>query len=379
MSEAPEKDQQTQAPTQKRKDDAVKEGDVLASKELATALMMAAGAAWMIGLGAWFFSASKALLKGGLSLDLSDPDNFQPLDALVGPLTQIALPLGGLMLLSVIAALAAPAMLGSLGMRGKAMAPKASRISPVAGLKRMFGMQGLIELFKATAKVVVLGYAGYWVIAREVESLPGLAAADPTAAVGMIGSKLIFAIAILTAGLILIALVDVPIQWFQRLKRLRMTLQQLKEEMRQTEGAPELKQAIRAKQMEASMSSARKGMDDANVVLTNPTHFAVALRYRSGTDAAPVVVARGRGEVAQAIKAIAAEKGVVMLEYPQLTRALYFTTKTGKTVSEDLYVAVAAILAFVFRLESALAHNVQKPVVAVPTAKRFDQDGRPMA
>lgn len=379
MSEAPDKDQQTQAPTQKRKDDAVKEGDVLASKELATALMMAAGAAWMIGLGAWFFSASKALLKGGLSLDLSDPDNFQPLDALVGPMTQIALPLAGLMLLSVIAALAAPAMLGSLGMRGKAMAPKASRISPIAGLKRMFGMQGLIELFKATAKVVVLGYAGYWVIAREVESLPGLAAADPAAAVGVIGGKLVFTIAILTAGLLLIALVDVPIQWFQRLKRLRMTLQQLKEEMRQTEGAPELKQAIRAKQMEASMSSARKGMEDANVVLTNPTHFAVALRYRPGTDAAPVVVARGRGEVAQAIKAIAAEKGVVTLEYPQLTRALYFTTKTGKTVSEDLYVAVAAILAFVFRLESAFAHNVQKPVVEVPAAKRFDQDGRPMA
>lgn len=379
MSEAPDKDQQTQAPTQKRKDDAVKEGDVLASKELATALMMVSGAAWMIGLGAWFFSASKALLKGGLSLDLTDRDNFQPLDALAGPLTQIALPLAGLMLLSLIAAFAAPAMLGSLGMRSKAMAPKASRISPIAGLKRMFGMQGLIELFKATAKVVVLGYAGYWVIAREVESLPGLAAADPAAAVDMIGGKLIFTIAILTAGLVLIALVDVPIQWFQRLKRLRMTLQQLKEEMRQTDGAPELKQAIRAKQMEASMSSARKGMADANVVLTNPTHFAVALRYRPGMDAAPVVVARGRGEVAQAIKAIAAEKSVVTLEYPQLTRALYFTTRTGKTVSEDLYVAVAAILAFVFRLESALAHNVQKPVVEVPAAKRFDQDGRPMA
>lgn len=379
MSETPDKDQQTQAPTQKRKDDAVKEGNVLASKELATALMMVAGTAWMIGLGAWFFSASKALLKSGLSLDLSNPDNFQPLDALVGPLTQIALPLGGLMLLSLIAALAAPAMLGALGMRGKAMAPKASRINPIAGLKRMFGLQGLIELFKATAKVLVLGYAGYWVISREVESLPGLAAADPAAAVGIIGGKLIFTVAILTAGLILIAIVDVPIQWLQRLKRLRMTLQQLKEEMRQTDGAPELKQAIRARRMEASMSSARKGMADATVVLTNPTHFAVALRYRPGMDAAPVVVARGRGDVAQAIKAMATEKGVVTLEYPQLTRALYFTTRTGRPVSEDLYVAVAAILAFVFRLESALAHNVQKPTVEVPAAKHFDQDGRPLA
>lgn len=376
VSDAPDKDQQTEAPTQKRKDDAVKEGDVLASKELATAVMMVAGAAWMLALGAWFFSASKALLKGGLSLDLSNPDHFEPLDAIVWPLTQVAVPFAGLLLLSVVAAFAAPAMLGSLGMRGKAMAPKASRINPLSGLKRIFGMQGLIELFKATAKVIVLGYAGYWVISGEIASLPGLASADPAAAVDMIGTKLMFTVAILTGGLVLIAVVDVPIQWLQRTKKLRMTKQQLKEEMRQSDGAPELKQAIRARQQEVMMSSARKGMADADVVLTNPTHFAVALRYKPGRDAAPVVVARGRGEVAQAIKAIAAENGIVTLEYPQLARAIYFTTRTGKTVSEDLYVAVAAILAFVFRLESSLAQNMPKPTVEVPEGKRFDQDGR---
>lgn len=376
MSDAPDKDQQTEAPTQKRKDDAVKEGDVLASKELATAVMMAAGTAWVIGLGTWFFNASKTLLKDGLSLDLSNPDHFEPLNALLWPLAQVAIPFTGLLVLSLVAAFAAPAMLGSLGMRGKAMAPKASRINPFAGLKRIFGTQGLIEMFKATAKVVVLGYAGYWIISGEIASLPGLAAADPAVAVGVIGQKVVFTIAILTAGLVLIAGVDVPIQWFQRNRKLRMTKQQMKEEMRQSDGAPELKQAIRARQQEVMMSSARKGMADANVVLTNPTHFAVALRYRPGTDAAPVVVARGKDEVAQAIKAIAAEKGVVMLEYPQLTRAIYFTTRTGKAVSEDLYVAVAAILAFVFRLESTLAENVQKPSVDVPPTKRFDQDGQ---
>jgi flagellar biosynthesis protein FlhB len=117
-------------------------------------------------------------------------------------------------------------------------------------------------------------------------------------------------------------------------------------------------------------------MADASVVLTNPTHFAVALRYRPGLDAAPVVVARGRGDVALAIKALAKENIVPTLEYPQLARAIYFTTRTGKTVSEDLYVAVAAILAFVFRLENALANDVVKPVVDVPSAKRFDADGR---
>jgi flagellar biosynthetic protein FlhB len=338
--------------------------------------MMIAGAAWVMGLGAWFFSASKTLLKGGLTLDLSDPYHFEPLDALSVAVAQIAVPFAALLLLTLIAAFAAPAMLGSLGMRGKAMAPKASRINPLAGLKRMFGTQGLIELFKATAKVCVLGYAGYWIISGEIASLPGLAAADPAVAVGIIGQKMLFTIAILAAGLTLIALVDVPIQWFQRNRKLRMTKQQLKEEMRQSDGAPELKQAIRLRQQEVMMSSARKGMADANVVLTNPTHFAVALRFRPGSDAAPILVARGRGDVALAIRAMAAEKNVPTLEYPQLARAIYFTTRTGKAISEDLYAAVAAILAFVFRLDSSFGQHMPKPSVTVPVTMHFDQDGR---
>jgi flagellar biosynthetic protein FlhB len=124
------------------------------------------------------------------------------------------------------------------------------------------------------------------------------------------------------------------------------------------------------------MSSARKGMADANVVLTNPTHFAVALRYRPGSDAAPILVARGRGDVALAIRAMAAEKNVPTLEYPQLARAIYFTTRTGKAISEDLYAAVAAILAFVFRLDSSFGQQIPKPSVAVPVTMHFDQDGR---
>jgi flagellar biosynthesis protein FlhB len=376
VSDAPDKDQQTEAPSAKRKADAVKEGDVLSSKELVTAIMMMAGAAWLAALGGWFFSASKALLKGGLSPDLSNPDRFEPFDSISGPLTQIVLPFFGLLLLSVVAALAAPAMLGSLGMRSKAMAFKASRINPLAGLKRIFGMQGVIELVKATAKVVALGYAGYWVISSDIAAMPGLAATDTAATVGLIGEKIILTVAVLSAGLLLIAGIDVPVQYLRRNQRLRMSKQQMKEEMRQSDGAPELKQALRARQQEVLMSSARKGMADASVVLTNPTHFAVALRYRPGLDAAPVVVARGRGDVALAIKALAKEDIVPTLEYPQLTRAIYFTTRTGKTVSEDLYVAVAAILAFVFRLENALANDVAKPIVDVPAAKRFDPDGR---
>ncbi len=237
-------------------------------------------------------------------------------------------------------------------------------------------MQGVIELVKATAKVVALGYAGYWMISSDIATMPGLAATDPASAVGHIGDKIILTVAVLSAGLLLIAGIDLPVQFLRRNQRLRMSKQQMKEEMRQSDGAPELKQAMRARQQEVLMSSARKGMADASVVLTNPTHFAVALRYRPGLDAAPVVVARGRGDVALAIKALAKENIVPTLEYPQLTRAIYFTTRTGKTVSEDLYVAVAAILAFVFRLENALANDLAKPIVDVPATKRFDADGR---
>ncbi len=376
MADAPDKDQQTEAPSQKRKLDAAKDGDVLSSKELATAIMMLAGALWLFTAGGWLFGAAKDLIKSGLSLDLSNPDRFEPLDALSAPLAELAPPFFGLLLITILAALTSPAMLGSLGMHSKSMAFKASRINPLAGIKRIFGVQGLIELIKATAKVIALGYAGYWIMADRMALLPGLAATNPEAAAAIIGDGVLTTVIVLTVGLALIAGIDVPVQWLRRNQRLRMTKQQVKEESRQNDGAPELKQAIRSRQQEVLMSSARKGMADANVVLTNPTHFAVALRYRPGLDAAPFVVARGRGDVAQAIRVLATENNVPTLEYPQLTRAIYFSTRTGRPVSEDLYIAVAAILAFVFRLENALGSEMFKPVVDVPPAKRFGPDGR---
>jgi flagellar biosynthesis protein FlhB len=381
VAEQPDKEQQTEAPTPKRKADAAKDGDVLISKELATALSMGVGALWLVFAGAAFVDACKQLLRQGLSLDLSDPaqfdaQTFNPTAALIDPLLGLAPTLLGLMLLSVVAALASPAMLGSFGVRSKAMAFKGSRINPLSGIKRIFGVQGLTELAKSIIKVALLGYVGYAIIAGEIADLPVLARTDPAAASAVVGDMLARTVALLTLCLILIAIIDVPTQWFSRNRRLRMSKQQVKEELRQSDGAPELKQALRARQQQILMSSARKGMADASVVLTNPTHFAVALRYRPGLDAAPVVVARGRGEVALAIKAMAKERAVPTLEYPQLTRAIYFTTRTGRTVSEDLYVAVAAILAFVFRLDSGLAGEMRAPVVEVPAAKRFDTDGK---
>jgi flagellar biosynthesis protein FlhB len=166
------------------------------------------------------------------------------------------------------------------------------------------------------------------------------------------------------------------VQIVRRNARLRMSKQQVKEEARQNDGAPELKQMQRQRAHEISSGSARKAVSEATVILTNPTHFAVALRYRPGMDAAPVVAARGRGEVALAIRALAKEQGVPTLEYPQLTRALYFTSRAGHTISEDLYIAVATILAFVFNLERAVAEGVEQPSVLVPQGKCYDEHGK---
>jgi flagellar biosynthesis protein FlhB len=376
VADGPDKDQQTEAPTAKRKADAMRDGDVLQSRELATALMMLAGALWLYFSGSWIFSASQRLLVSGLSLDLRDPDSFDPLQELTVMAAEIALPVASLFCMTLFAAIAGPAVLGSAGIRGKALAFKGSRINPLSGMKRIFGIQGLIELAKAIAKVAALGVAGYWTVTSQLPDIIGLASGDPASAVSRIGSSISLTVIILAAALLLIAGIDVPIAWLQRNARLKMSKQQMKEEIRQSDGAPELKQAQRARQQEMLMGSARKGMVDANVVLTNPTHFAVALRYRPGLDAAPIVVARGRGEVALAIRQLAKESHIPALEYPQLTRAIYFTTRAGRAVSEDLYIAVAAILAFVFQLDKMVTAELRQPNVDVPQAKRFDAEGK---
>ena len=267
-------------------------------------------------------------------------------------------------------------MLGSIGWRGKALHFKGNRLNPLSGLKRMFGMQGATELGKALAKVLLLGTIGYWLVEKSLPAIMTMATTDLIAAIGLAGKAIGHAMLTLAGGLVVIALIDVPAQWYQRTRRLMMSKQEVKEEMRESDGAPELKQAQRQRAHEILSGSARKAVSDATVVLTNPTHFSVALRYRPGQDAAPVVVARGRGDVALSIRELARTAHVPILEYPQLARAIYFTARAGRTIPEELFVAVATILAFVFQLERAMADGLAQPAVDVPASHRFDPEGR---
>lgn len=375
MSEQPDNDQKTEAPTAKRLADAARDGDILQSKELGTALVMIAGAAWLLTAGPWFVEMCLELLRDGLTLDREEVMAFDPATSAAHLVGMTLLPLASLMALCLVGAIAGPALLGSAGFRTKAMEFKASKLDPLKGIARIFGMQGLIELAKALAKALVLGLCGYQLIMIDMPLIVGLGATDVRSAATALGGSVTSAILYLSLGLAVIAGIDVPIQWVQRKARLRMTMQEVKDEHRQNEGSPELKQAVRQRQHQILSNSVRKGVSEASVILTNPTHFAIALRYVPGKDFAPIVVARGCDETALAIRALAKESNVPTLEYPKLARAIYFTARAGQPVSEDLYVAIAAILAFVFNIERAVAEGVSAPIVHVPDDKSFDENG----
>ena len=379
MAEGSDKDQKTEQPTAKKLSDSAREGDVLMSRELATALMMLAAAGWIIAAGGWFVQSAGDLLRRGLTLTAADVADFAPGEALMRNGAEILLPLASLFALALGAAVAGPAMLGSIGWRGKALHFKGNRMNPMSGLKRMFGMQGLTELGKALAKVLLLGSIGYWLVLSSLPAIMTMASTDLIGAIGLAGKEIGHAMLVLAGGLVVIALIDVPVQWFTRNQRLMMSKQEVKDEMRQSDGAPELKQAQRQRAHDILSGSARKAVSDATVVLTNPTHFSVALRYRPGIDTAPVVVARGRGDVALSIRELARTANVPLLEYPALTRAIYFTARAGRVIPEELFVAVATVLAFVFQLERAAAEGTAPPAVDVPPSHRFDPDGRRQA
>jgi len=376
MADSPGGGEKTEKPTPKKLQDAAKKGDILQSRELGTALVVMAGIGCLAITGPSLVEALRKMLVEALRFRREDIVDFSPAERGMALLTGIALPVAGVMLATFIAAIAAPALLGSLGFRPGAFAPKPEKLNPLSGIKRIFGMQGLIELVKSIAQVGLLGSIGVWLIWDRLAEIAGLGKTGIAPAIADVGNIFIFTCLVMAGGLFLIAGIDVPAQMMQRAKRLGMSKQEVKDEHKESEGSPELKGHIRRRQFEVLSGSARKAVAEASVVITNPTHFAVALRYRPGQDAAPVVVARGCDAIAASIRELADTNGVTVLQYPDLARAIYFPSRTGQFVNEGLYMAVATILAFVFRVENRMAGEMDRPFITVPEELRFDADGQ---
>jgi len=364
--------ERTEAPTQKKKDDALKKGDVLRSRDLATALVTLAGVGWMVMAGPALIRALAQVMATSFRFGRGDVEDFSPFRPLLEAGTALLPSLLVLFAVSVAAAVASGLAMGSGAFNASLFAPKASRINPASGLKRIFGANGWIELGKSLVKIVLLGAIGGWMLWRSRASTTGLAASDLGTALGQLGHTFLGVMVAMAAGLALIAAGDLPIQIIRRLAKLRMSKQEVKDEHKESEGNPEAKAHARAQARKLLSGGARKAVAEAHVVLTNPTHFAVALRYERGQDQVPVVVAKGRGATALAIRELAGEADVPILEYPMLARAVYYTSREGQEIRDDLYRAVATVLAFVFGLNERAGGL---PMVEVPTGARFDENG----
>jgi flagellar biosynthesis protein FlhB len=373
MADTPDNDQKTEEPSEKRLREAGERGDVLQSRELGTALMMVAATGWLVTLGPGLVQACMAVMRRGLTLD-GDAGGFDPLPRVAAMIAPLGPPLLGFAALALVGLVAGP-LLTSARFSAGALAPKLSRINPAAGIQRMFGMQAPVELAKALLKAGGLLGIGFILLRAHVPTLVGLDALSPPAAAAALADTIAALLTGLTAVLLLIAGIDLPVQWVRHRGRLRMTRQEVRDEAKESDGSPETKAAIRRAQRAAAKGALRPAMAEATVVVVNPTEFAVALRYDPARDAAPVVVAKGRDMMAGAIRELAAERKVPVLRYPQLTRAIYFTASVGQPIRDDLYTSVAAVLAFVFNLDRAAAATTP-PEIDVPRAMRFDEFGR---
>ncbi|MEO5587616.1 MAG: EscU/YscU/HrcU family type III secretion system export apparatus switch protein [Novosphingobium sp.] len=366
--------EKTFAPSEKKLRDAAKKGDVLRSQDLGTAVAMLIGAAWLQFAGPWVMRALQESLRAGFTWNHADLDDFSPGRLMLNIGMAVLPPVLVLGVAVILGALASQIGMGGGAFNGSNLALKGSRINPLNGLKRMFGPQGWIEMGKGILKVTLLGGIVYgWWGARQAQIF-GLGRGNLSGQLAYSWDTLSSLFFYLAAGLVIIALVDYPIQWVRRYLRLRMSMQDVRDEHKEAEGSPEKKQAIRQRQRQIAMGGVAQAMREAQFVITNPTHFSIAISYDPAIAPAPIVLAKGRGEKALAMRELAAELGVPVLEYPALARSVYYTTRERQVIREELYAAVAGVLAFVFSLKRG--ERPPRPVVDVPVELRFDADGR---
>ena len=369
--------EKTEDPTPKRLEKAFEDGQVLSSKELFvfstlfTGLILyffSVGSAGQI-LGEWggFFTFNMSEFEGELTR-LS----YQAVRYILFYGLLFGVPL------FVIVLFTQGALAGRINFAPKALEFKGSRINPLKGLKRMFSLKSLVELVKSILKVILLIGSAAFIINSQISTL--LTASDSNIIHGVSRAHSLFIslfIALLIV-LVLIALIDVIWQRYQHIEQLKMSLQDVKDENKQTEGSPEVKAKIRRLQMASAAQAARQrsALEDvpqATAIITNPTHFAVALKYDVGERGAPVILAMGRGKLAEDIIEIGSRENIAIFQSPFLARALFFTGDIGQEIREELFNAVAAVLAFIFRL--ANGEDVAAPEIEIPENLKFTETG----
>lgn len=354
MAENADGQERSEDPSQKRLDDARRKGQIPRSREFNSMLMLVSAAASLLFMGDDLMRDFADLLKDGLTLDRKLIfDRAGVVAGLAKLLAEGAWMLAPFFLVSVVAAVASSLVIGGWSFSPEAMAVNFGKLNPLSGLKRMFALRGLVELGKSILKLLLIGGVAVLLMRQLSSDLLNLGYQEPAAAITHAGRMLTWVFLLLSLVLVVVAAVDIPYQLWDHAQQMKMTKQEIRDEFKETEGKPEVKSRVRQMQREIAQRRMMQAVPEADVIITNPTHYAVALKY-DGTDMrAPRVVAKGKDLIAARIRAKALEHEVPIFSAPPLARAIFFSTELDREIPAGLYFAVAQVLAYIYQLKAA--------------------------
>jgi len=378
MADEDSAQERTEEPTAKRQQKAREEGQVPRSRDLTTTSILVLGTLGLFAFGNYIGEALVKVARFNFIVDrqtLADPASmFAHLETSLNSVLLVLMPLFAVL---ALAGVAGPVALGGWNFSANAMMPKLNRLDPISGLKRMFSIKSLVELAKGIAKVSLVILVAYALMAGMKFKLLALANMEVDEAMKAAVHLSLWAAMVLSASTLLIAAVDVPFQLWENKKKLRMSRQELKDEYKDTEGKPEVKSKIRQIQMRMAQSRMMANVPKADVVITNPTHFSVALKYDPERMQAPVLLAKGSDQLALKIREIARAHEIEFVESPALARAVFYTTEVEAEIPQGLYLAIAQVLAYVFQLREYRRGRGAKPPYPknpdLPPNYRFDR------
>lgn len=382
MAESESGADKTEDPTEKRKKDSREKGEITRSKELNTFVVMLAGTGAVLAFGGALAEALMAIMKYNFTLRREVLTDTNQMALFLFSSGKMALQgVQPILIILVLAAIIGPICLGGWLFAAGSMAPKFSRMNPASGLKRMFSKHALSELLKALGKFAITMAVAVWVLKRDTPELLAIAH-EPleqaiTHSIQVVGWSALY----MALGLMIIAGIDVPLQLYQGKEKLKMTKQEVKDEYKDAEGRPEVKGRIRQMQREMSQRRMMTNIPQADVIITNPTHFAVALKYDADSGGAPMLLAKGVDMLALKIREIGVAHEVQIMESPALARSIYYSTELDQQIPAGLYLAVAQVLAYVYQLRQYRPGSGQRPQppkdMPIPEDLRRDESGEP--
>lgn len=361
--------EKTEDPTEKKISDARKKGQIARSKDLGTMFVLVGSALAMFVMGGELVEALAEMMKKLFSITRLEALDFNALISIAYEgVSGVFSPLLWIFFIIIVAAFIGNTMLGGMSFSFEAMAPKANRLSPFAGFKRMFGVQAAVELVKSILKFFVVFIVAYLLLSSLFEEILMLSLENIPTNFEHAVTMLLWMFLALALSIGIIVAVDAPYQVWNHNKELKMSKQEVKDEHKNTEGNPEIKGRIKQTQYEMSQRRMMSEVPHSDVVITNPTHYSIALKYDPNQGGAPILVAKGVDEMAMHIRTIAKEHEVVIIPSPALARSLYYTCEVNQDIPEELFAAVAQVLAFIFQLSEHKKGRSKKPT---PISKKL--------